>query len=66
MRKLLWNLFKIAVIVMIGYGIYDNYFRTEPTHTVSVEDRQYPAAYGSGDFGRGARGKPEETGTGGV
>lgn len=38
MRKLLWNLFKIAVIVMIGYGIYDNYFRTEPTHTVSVED----------------------------
>ena len=38
MRKLLWNLFRIAVILMIGYGIYDNYFRTEPAHTVSVED----------------------------
>ncbi|MBQ8069026.1 MAG: DUF4230 domain-containing protein [Solobacterium sp.] len=38
MRKLLWNLFKIAVIVVIAFGIYDNYFRTEPTHTISVED----------------------------
>ena len=40
MRKLLWNLFKIAVILMIGYGIYDNYFRKEPVHTVSLEDKE--------------------------
>ena len=40
MRKLLWNLFKIAVILMIGYGIYDNYFRQEPVHTVSLDEKE--------------------------
>ena len=40
MRKLLWNLFKLLVIAVVAYGIYDNYFKQEPVHTVSLDNSE--------------------------
>ena len=41
MRSLLWNVFKLLVIGMVIYGIYDSYLRPEtPVHTVSTEQAE--------------------------
>ena len=41
MRSLLWNVFKLLVIAMVIYGIYDSYLRPEtPVHTVSTEQAE--------------------------